>query len=252
MDRHQAYADKISKLLRKAESTSSQAEAESLFEKAQELMTKYAIDEAMLNLKAEKTEEIVRKTYVFSGIYRKPLFELGYFVGLENDCKVLVYDRSRSPQERHCILIGFESDVRNAMLLIQSLEIQALASMKAWWDETGSEMGFDKGSGKKARKEFIHGFALEIWRRLQAGRKSGIKQAETESGSESVALVLANKRDLVENWFADHYGGSVRRSRVGRNRSYGSFEAHAAGRQAGSKADIGGGRVGGNRKQLGD
>ena len=47
MEDQNKYADKIAGLLRKAEDpAATSAEAEAFFAKAQELMTKYAIDEA--------------------------------------------------------------------------------------------------------------------------------------------------------------------------------------------------------------
>src|SRR5512134_846180 len=85
MTTQEAWADKISKLLRKAETTTPE-EAEALYAKAQELMAKYAIDEAMLRRAGElSTDEILEEEFVITGIYRFPLSHLCAYVIRNND-----------------------------------------------------------------------------------------------------------------------------------------------------------------------
>src|SRR5437868_13324419 len=84
------WADKIAALLRKAESTTPE-EAELLMAKAQELMAKYAIDEAMLNaargVKDRKADPIMWDEFVTVGIYRHALYMIDYYVLLVFGCK---------------------------------------------------------------------------------------------------------------------------------------------------------------------
>ena len=66
-----------------------------------------------------------------------------------------------------------------------------------------------------------------------------------EESSSSVALVLRSRKDRVDEWFDKKYGNSLRSSRQSYRRE--NYGARAAGSAAGSRADIGQGRVGGRR-----
>ena len=76
------YADKIAKLLAKAESTTPE-EAESLVAKAQELMTAYAVSEAMIDsVRGIERDEIGQDEYV--GIFRAAVADIGRAVARAN------------------------------------------------------------------------------------------------------------------------------------------------------------------------
>ena len=85
------YADMINKLLRKAESTTPE-EAEALFAKAQELMVKYAIDEAMLNAakgKQREKDDIIAFEMVSVSMYRYAIGEMKWRVAQANGARVI-------------------------------------------------------------------------------------------------------------------------------------------------------------------
>src|ERR1051326_8295178 len=127
MTESERYADKIAKLLRKAESTT-QEEAELLVQKAQELMTQYAISEELISRakgeNAKKREEIIEKTINLTGQYRNELWDIGATCARNNDCRVLIGRGSTVT----LYVIGFESEVRPAGWPFPRLEIPQLGA----------------------------------------------------------------------------------------------------------------------------
>jgi hypothetical protein len=256
------YADKIAKLLRKAESTTPE-EAEALVAKAQELMTEYAISEELLarargDNRAER-EEVVQETIEFTGIFRQALYEIGQVITKANDCRAMHENVTwKRPHTTILYVIGYESDVRRVHLLNASVQIQAQGALAKWWrdQDTGWMSGMQK---YKARREFLFAFARGLNDKLGAAREAGQRAAAaakaqrdsvtSQEASESVALVVRDKKQRVNDWIDDKYGNEIRT--VSRNYSRGSAAAEAAGYDAGQSADLNrGGRVGGRQREL--
>src|SRR4051794_139851 len=87
MEGSERYAEKIAKLLAKAESTTPE-EAELLIGKAQQLMTEYAISEAMIDAaRGVSVDEIEQCRFAYGGFLRKDLGEIAWAVLRANDCK---------------------------------------------------------------------------------------------------------------------------------------------------------------------
>ena len=262
--RQEAYAAKIAKLLRQAEGTKNEAEAEAFFTKAQELMTTWAIDEEMLDRargdNRKERDKIVERHIEYTGIYSQALYDVGRAVAIANDCKVLIRKRNGSTT---LYVIGFEKDVDRVRLLDSSLQIQAVSGMKRWWTEHKPEFQYHSGSEQfRARRQYIFGFARGVGAKLQAARTTGEEQAveneaerhaagadpttqDHEQAKASVELVLRSKREQVNDWMDQKYGTSLRR--VSRRYSSGSARAGSAGYQAGQQADVGQSRVGTQR-----
>lgn len=273
------YADKVSKLLRKAERAATEAEAEAFFTKAQNLMIKHAISEAELGLDKEN-DVIVEKQMRISGTHRAPIFQMGSRVASINGLKVLVsklerrskrdaelYGGEARPHTIVLHLIGFESDVTGVMALIQSLELQALREMRRWWKAEGGDLyGGDwvnNHDKNKAKHTFVGGFGDKVAARLAEAKKAATQEvaeerfaarADTSTDtlkdmSDSVSLVLRSRKERVDEWYDKKYGGLTRRSRTGSYRR-GGIAASAAGAAAGARADIGQTRMGGSRKGI--
>ena len=257
------YTDRINKLLRKAESTTPE-EADALFSKAQELMTSYSITESMLANAAGaemKKEEIIKETVKFTGIYQKVLMLMGHYVGQTNSCRTLYTNVDwERPKAHKLTLIGFESDVRNAKLLVSSLEIQVLSSLNTWWRQARETYNYhSKMEQYKARRQFIVSFSATVYDRLAEAVKAGREEATTEhatrtnisatAASDSVALVLRTKKEQVDDWMDKNYG----RLRNGRGSSFhhGGATASQAGRAAGASANLGGTGLNGGAGRLG-
>lgn len=252
------YAAKIVGLLRKAESTTPE-EAELLLAKAQELMTKYAIEQAMLDeVLGQNDDPIEQIELVYTGIMREALGAVGWAVIRANECKGVCREWGSHTDEsgrvwKQCYFItvtGFRRDLDRVRMLDASLQLQAATSSTAWWKASplSASGRLSKLQTHRERRNFIRGFAHAVERRLTeaatraeaevVAEKVAAEESANEAGvSESVALVLRNRRDRVQDWYDQHYGNTLRSSyKRGEQSSSSSVQA---GREAGSRADIG-------------
>jgi hypothetical protein len=253
MESREKFADKISKLLAKAESTNSDAEAEALVAKAQEWMTEYAIDEAMIDAARglESAEKVVEAQIVYRGIFRVASFDIGKVLCKPNDCRHLI---SNGHNTTTLYVVGFESDVARVKMLDASVQIQAHGALLRWGREPEQVEAKRILSGMqwyKSRREFLFGFANGLEAQLAKARGKAVKtaQAKQSSGpSDSVELVLRDKKARVDDWVDQSYG-ELRN--VSRRYSSGGHGARSAGHAAGQRANASGrGEVHGNARSL--
>jgi hypothetical protein len=260
----ETYAEKINKLLAKAESTTPE-EAEALFAKAQELMTKYAIDQAMMDsVRGVTVDEIGKHVFLYGGYYAADHGNLAYAVTRNNDLRA-VYQRSgewtgtrevngkKYKMWYELTAIGFKSDLDRAVLLDTSLQLQMARALAAWWKEEDRSW-MSKTQNVRARQSFMAGFADGVARKLQEATAAGRRAAEKseaershttdDAAKESVALVLRSRKDRVDDWMDQHYG-KLRAGRSSYRKQDGS--ARGAGHAAGSRADVGQSSVKGRR-----
>lgn len=223
--------DLIAKLLAKAESTTPE-EAEALTEHAERLMVKYAIDQAVIDERRARegkvSEKIIEATVRFTGTYRDALVEMGSNVvwGL-GSMRPLSASLSQSST---LFIVGFESDVRQAEVLIRSLHVQALVAMRAWWRENAPRYRFGSDwDRRKARDHFIRGFGHGVYARITQNRQQAVEEAG--SGTD---LVLVGRRERVDA-FVDDMG---LRKVTERQRRWDGF-AQAHGNLAGREANTG-------------
>lgn len=262
METTEKYADKIAKLLRKAENTDSQAEAEAFLAKAQELMTLYAIDEMMIARArgdVEKTrEEIIQRAISYTGIFKSVLMSLGNTVIRHNDCRGVYMDHNWEKPKRTVLTVtGFESDVDRACLIESSIQLQCASALAAWWKQQDASY-LSNMERFKARREFILGFTSGLSAKLaQANREAERQAAQAEAersnitveqATDSVALELRSRKDRVNDWMDNHYG-RLRSST--RSYSRGGLGASGAGYAAGQAANTGSPSVGGSSRSLG-
>lgn len=272
-DKDQKYADKIAKLLAKAEDTDNPAEAEIFTAKAQELMTQYAISEQMIREQEGKPrEEIVEEYIVYGGTYGAAHARIGQNIGEANNCKLLWGQasvekplktdptRTRYVNATKLYVIGFESDVARVKLLDTSLQIQATIALTGYVKDGGLEGLWDNNDKTRARRDFIEGFASGLGQKLRAARSKGEEEAAHEEAertgvtedeaSESVALVIRSRKDQVQDWYDEKWGGRVRKSRASYRR-YGSYGARSAGHSAGMSANTSSNNLRGSGGALG-
>lgn len=254
------YADKIAKLLRKAESTTFDEERDALIAKAQHLMTVYAIDEAMLAQHGDaEREEIMCEMVTFTGVYMKDLAAITCVVAHANGVQPVLQNLTwKRPAQYGVSLNGFEGDVRRVRLLDTSLQLQCSAALQSWAKSPEGIQSWMTAMQKfKARRSFILGFSYGLRRQLEAAKRAGQEEAvkseatrtdTTEAeASESVALVLRARADQVSDWVDQQYG---RLTYVNRRVSGGGMNARAAGESAGRRASVSDGLSGGSRGAL--
>ena len=264
MTTQEKYASKIAKLIAKAESTTPE-EAELLLAKAQELMTEYAITEALIDrARGVERDEIEMQRFAHGGYYSADKGNLTWIVLRANECRG-VYTRSgqytgsrdingKSYRMWYVIEgIGFKSDLERVTMLDTSLQLQMARALHEWW-KTEDRSWMSKTQNVRARQSFMDGFASGVSQKLTAAAIAGRRAAEeaeakatsAAAAKESVALVLRSRKDRVNDWIDEKYG------KLGKGRaSYRQtdYSASSAGRTAGSRADVGQGGLG-SRKGL--
>lgn len=232
---HDARLTRIRKLLAMAEDSGvTPAEAEAFTTKAAELMAAYGIDRAMLAAADPSTDVVGERVVVIDRPYAKDKAQLLYYVAEALRCKTVWrtrYDNGVRVQSMH--LFGYRSDLDRVDLLYTSLLVQAANALAVTvippWEHPAA-----------FRRSWLVGFATAIHRRLKAAERKAEQHAETaHSEGRSVALVLADRRAVVDRVRAERYPNL----RTGQARSL-SGGGHAAGFAAGQRADLGANNAG--------
>jgi hypothetical protein len=222
MTENETRVEKVAKLLAKAERAGTPEEAETFFAKAQELMSKWAIDEASVRAAqgGYTRGDVIERRIKLNTTYAKVDASLMATVAKHNDCRVLI--GSYSPGYGiHAYLYGFEADVARVEMIWTSLLIQVARQQKSADDLTWER---DK---RKVRQSFRYGFCNGIDSKLKAARATAMVDVEP-----SLLPVLVAKKDLVEK-HVDEIAAPSRSRGVTVNSA-----AAAAGRSAGLNADV--------------
>lgn len=223
----------IAQLLAKAEATTPE-EAEALTEHAERLMVKYGIDQAIIDERRAKTgavsEKIIQVQMAFTGPYRGEMIHLGSSVmnGL-GTLRAMQYTGGTG-KVFTLYLIGFESDVAQAQVLIASLQVQSAVAVRAWWKLNKTPYaGENSYTQEKARRSFVHGFGTGAGSRIRANRATIVQEASTGTD-----LVLVSRKSRVDA-FVD-----AKTFRKGRSRNATGQDAAAGqGYRAGQNANTG-------------
>lgn len=213
--------ERVRALLAKAESTDHESEAMTYTAKAQELMTKYAIEQAML--------DAVGPAASSPGMIRIPI-DSPY-----TDAKALLlqtvaeHTRCRAvylPRVDMSSVIGYSADLEAVELLFTSLLVQAQRGM--------AEAGAAAPPGARARSQtfraaFLQGFTGRIGERLLEVRRVAYADADAET----FLPVLRSRDARIEELVAEHFEAVDSPVR-------GGFDAagYASGRMAGDAAAL--------------
>lgn len=226
---------RIRALLAKAEDpAATRAEAEALFAKAADLMAKYGIDRAMLAASDPSTDRVGDRVFTPEAPYAYDKVLLLNTIAQALGAQAMYKRGPRGEYQLHVFAMG--ADLERIDLLFTSLLVQATRFMTA---DLASAVGYR--DVKVWKRDWLRGFAAEVWRRLRDAEERARRQAEQERrpGGASVELVLLDRRVLVERRFREAYPRV--RWRVSRRQiGYGYAQGQAAGR----RADLGGTRLG--------
>lgn len=220
---------KIRGLLAKAESTSFAAEAEALSAKAQDLMTRHAIDTAMVesaNTVASEMLVITRRILVDSP-YSETKASLLHAVARPNGVRAVSLDSYGI-----VTVIGMPVDLDFCELLFTSLLVQASRAMRDSGEPT-------TGRTTSYRRSFLYAFADGIGARLARARDEAAREASNRYGS-ALVPVLTARAEAVDTAFREQFPQTTRTSRSVSNRA-----GWVAGRVAAERADlsVGAGRI---------
>lgn len=240
---NETWIEKIQKLLNQAEGTDNPDEAETFAEAAQRLMLKHSIDEAALAAYRgdQRREEVIKVKMTFTGTMASANTKLAHCVALGLGLKSV---QSRDWQVKstvHVYIVGFETDARMAEVLIASLMIQAnRAAAKRMDPYMARQQRF------KWKRSFVMGFGEEVCRRLDAMRKSVVKEATDADADGRLLPALMDREQQLTSEFNLLFPNL----RYTRSRSSQDWGGYGAGGQAGRDADINQPRIG-SRKALG-
>ncbi|GAC1378733.1 MAG: hypothetical protein NVSMB4_08380 [Acidimicrobiales bacterium] len=251
-------ADKVRKLLTQAEDPAATAEeAQSFTLKAQQLMTKYSIDVAMIG-DAGRVDTVVDRGWTIVNPYASHKVSLVNAVARANDCRAIYADLDGG--RKRIDVIGYGADVEWVEILYHSLEVQLMAALAGAVRRKPANV-----HGRTFSAGFAQGFAMEIAIRLQRARKQAVDAADAARAAErteayrlalaaglepetrvpsSVELVLVAKAETVDREFTVRHPSTRTVHRQTRLRSWSGY---APGRDAGSKASLARGAFDGRR-----
>jgi hypothetical protein len=229
----------IEAMLAKAERTDNEHERDAYTAKAQQLMVKFAIDEADLISRGEATREaIVTESKFYSGDFARAMVTFAHQISIGFGDVSMFFTGNGKKCTVH--VVGHESDVQNFWLLMNSLELQVHTARKVWWKNAPESAWMRNWDRFQAHRNFVLSFANECRRRLAATRSEAVADA-----TPGAALVLADKAALVQDHI-DQKHGKMRSSRGLGTTSTG----WGAGRDAGRNASLGEKGIGGTKGAL--
>ncbi|MEQ4205849.1 DUF2786 domain-containing protein [Actinopolymorpha sp. B9G3] len=200
---------RIRALLAKAESTEFPDEAEALSSKAQELMTKFSLDRALLDADVDGagrtpgTGSASARRIWLDAPYVSAKSLLVHVVATANRSRTVVEDKTG-----YVIVVGEEVDLELVEILTTSLLLQANRAMLAH----GSQVSrFGRSSTRSWRQSFLVSYSSRIGERLNEANAAS--QATVDAGSSGRLLpVLAAREQEVEALFGELFPRTRARS----------------------------------------
>jgi hypothetical protein len=185
-----AVLAKVRALLAKAESTNFEHEADALTAKAQELIARHSIEEAMARSSSAQRITPVGRRLAVDDPYAAAKSGLLAVVASANSVRA-VWDETFALMT----LVGFPSDLEVVEMLFTSLLMQASRSVL----EAG-KVSDPRGRSRTRsfRQSFYVAFSGRIHERLEMASRQATVDAERELGSE-VLPVLASRREEVDD-----------------------------------------------------
>lgn len=242
-------------LLAKAEATEFEHEAEAFFNKASELIARWAIDEAMLwdgsGSDGRETPDELQLRVDSPYLAQKAMLVAG--VARANGCRAVRLSSGRGARSEIVSVVGFPSDLRWVETLVTSLLVQLTQTMLR-----SAPRGLTASASASWRRSYIVGFAETVTARLEADRTRIVEEEERATGSArrggqgadhddevgedrpSVAVVLASREHEVEADYRRRFP-YIRSSWAS---SGGSVRGRDAGRRAGREASLTRGSLG--------
>lgn len=226
-ERRDKLLSRIRGLLAKAESTEHAAEAETFTAKAQDLMTRHAIDEALIHAHADESVDVRSHRVLIDHPYPYEKVRLLNEVGAPNRARVIWQEDLAMAS-----LVGTPVDIDQVEMLFVSLLIQATRAMA----EAGASRAGSFDRSPTFRRSFLTSYATRIGERLTEADA----EAAASYGSELVP-VLQRQQEAIDEEFERLFPNSHRSSS---RRSY-DRRGWAAGREAADQASFVAGRIAG-------
>lgn len=192
---------RVQALLRKAESTSFDAEAEALTAKAQQLITRHAIDTARLSAPQQSGATPQARRILLHNPYIRAKSLLVDAVARSNRCRAVYH-----PDAGWSTVFGFESDLDATELLTASLLAQAVNAMARLGPQRDV---YGRSRTRSFRHAFLQGFAVRIGQRLDRANRAVL---DTTADHEEILPVLASRELKVRDAMATAFPKTVRQA----------------------------------------
>jgi hypothetical protein len=208
---------RIRKLLAVAEHPTTPAfEADAAARAAERLMSKYAVDAALLEAATPTGVRPQSRTLTVETPYATAKTMLVGAVANAYGVRAITH-RSTGPVRM--TLVGFAADLQIVDLLYTSLLLQATTALRR-----------QRSRGRAFRRAFLIGFAAEVGQRLAAAHQ----EAMADTGTASTELVLRDRRREVEDAVREQFP-RLRTSRA----TVSDANGLVAGRRSGADANLG-------------
>jgi hypothetical protein len=238
MDRTATTLGRIRKLLARAERAGTPEEAQACTDKAVELMARHGVDMALLAAAEPGVDEIGTTRVDIADPYSAGKARLLGWTASALRCRAVLHQMAGGRVDAVTVF-GYASDRERVEMLFTSLLLQAGAQLVRQRPPRRGE------SVAAYRRSWLHGFAVQVHRRLVDAEQRAEQQAGTRADQgppAGAALVLADRRSRVERAYAEAFPV------LGRGRpSMLSGSGFAAGAAAGERADLGAPAVRGRR-----
>lgn len=243
------YRTRVRRLMETAQSFTdkgNEALALTYAEKAAALATKHGVEDALNEAFDEVKLNLIRKVVTMGSPYPKHRISLLGTIARTFGCRALKVGRNVAE------VYGDERDIERVMFIYRVLSIHMLDGVAKARPELperdGDKHWYFKSEGltpaetKSFRVAWIVGYVQVIGERM----KEAYTQTVAESTHTGAALVLADRRSMVDNFISEMgikvvSGGKIKVNAAG----------YTAGREAGAKADLGQTRVDPRRLALG-
>lgn len=229
---------RVRALLAKAEATEYAEEAEALSARAQELMAKYSIDQALLATDVGSGDPPAGRRIAVDNPYEGPKTSLLQAVALANRCRVIwLKDVALAT------VVGFAADLDAVEMLFTSLLVQANSAML----RAGSRQdSYGRSRTRAFRQSFLVSYAIRIGERLTEATEHATQEAAEQQASSAAtdsargtgtALVpfLAARRQAVDDAVDEMFGDTLT---LGRSVRATDAEGWASGRAAADLATL--------------
>jgi hypothetical protein len=218
---------KVRALLAKAESTEFPAEAEALTLKAQQLMARHDIEQAMLDEApggrggAPSMEQVV-----IDAPHADAKVRVLIAVAQANRCTVIW-----TPGLRRASVFGFADDLAAVMTLFTSLLLQATVAV----NRAGPQRDrYGRTCTVSYRRSFLIAFASRIGERLQEAVDAIVREVSSVTGADLVPM-FDRRRDAVDAAVREAFPRTRRMTT-----SVASADGWFAGKACADRADLGG------------
>lgn len=189
--------ERIQMLLKKAESTTPE-EAEALTAAAEKLMIKHGIDRATAEASGRvKKEEIVQYTIDFPGQWQTAW--VNGFSWVVRAMGLRPLQARIHTGEMRMWIIGFESDAREVLELIESLKTQSENALNEWWKSTGlpycKMYGYTNHQRHVEKRSFMESFGEGAASRIRKEREVAVEESVTGTD-----IVLRDRSKMVDDF----------------------------------------------------